>query len=142
MRFHPPFLDLKPLFFSPLMQKQSSQMHVLSKNAHIPRPSSPGSLSHLGTIPGSARAGLSVAGRAGRLCSSWADVPASPGVSWLGGGSAETAELPEGSGDRSMHLWLGTREKGRKITGASLDPLIQVAQDNQQKVQTKEEDLE
>lgn len=50
------------------------------------------------------------------------------------------AELQEGSGDRSMHLWWDTRV-GRKITGESLDPLIQGAQDNQQ-VQTKEEDTE
>lgn len=68
-------------------------------------------------------------------------MPASPGGSWLCGGSAETAELQEGSGDRSMHLWWDTRE-GRKITGESLDPLIQGAQDNQQKVQTKEDDTE
>lgn len=75
--------------------------------AHCPVWSSPGSLSHLGTFPGSDLVGLAAWACADGSCSSCVDLLV-PAVGSRGGsGSSEAGKLEEGVGDWSMQLSSG-----------------------------------
>lgn len=71
----------------------------------------------MGTVPGSDLAGLAAGARAGGFCSSCADVLAPLVISGLGGGSGETAELQEDSGDRRTHLQRDGTGEWLKLSG-------------------------
>lgn len=66
--------------------------------------SSPGSFSHLGTLPGSDLAGLAAGVRADGSCSSCAEPLLSAVCSGRGSGSSEASELQEGGEDQGMQL--------------------------------------
>lgn len=84
--------------------------------------SSPGSLSHLGTFPGSDLVGLAAGVCADvSSCSSCEGPLVSECGSWPFGGSSEMASLQEGRGDWRMQLrWEKKREKMELLCYSSL----------------------